>query len=66
MKAMNQSQLDWRNDSIEDLRNAAATLAVFSGDLQATGTHVNANIDVMSRECLLMIRELQNITPEVK
>ncbi len=61
MRAMNQSQLDMRDDAVTKLREAAAALVVLAGDLDATHTFVDNNIWLMAGKCKKYTGMLENL-----
>ena len=63
MRAMNQSQLDMRDDAVTKLREAAAALVVLAGDLDATHTPVDKNIWRLAYECKKSMDMLENLKP---
>jgi len=61
VRAMNQSQLDMRDDAVTKLREAAAALVVLAGDLDATQTSVDKNIWLMAGECKKSMDMIENL-----
>tara|TARA_A100001037_G_C14694441_1_gene433122 strand:- start:41 stop:259 length:219 start_codon:yes stop_codon:yes gene_type:complete len=61
MRAMNQSQLDMRDDSVTKLREAEAALVDFARDLAATHTFVDKSITLMAYECKKSADMLENL-----
>ena len=61
MRAMNQSQLDMRDDAVTKLREVAAALVVLAGDLDATHTFVDKNIWLLAHESKKSMDMIENL-----
>jgi hypothetical protein len=64
MRAMNQSQLDMRTNAADKVRDAAAAIAVFVGDLEATGIRTRWNLHLQVSNLLDIEERLREVQPK--
>ena len=64
MKALNQSQLDMRANAADKVRDAAAAIAVFVGDLEATGIRTRWNLNLQVSNLKHIEENLRTVQPK--